>query len=121
MRLRTCPHAVPQTIRLRCLPHLCAMLLRTVRPRPNGFIEPCLPSPASKPPAGAGWIHEIKHDGFRLMARRDAAGVRLFTRRGSDWTGRYPMIATAVASDVAITDMCTPFGRPAQNEFFYQE
>jgi bifunctional non-homologous end joining protein LigD len=73
------------------------MLLR-VRPRPNGFIEPCLPSPAPKPPAGPGWIHEIKHDGFRLMARRDPAGVRLLTRRGLDWTGRYPSIAAAVGA-----------------------
>jgi bifunctional non-homologous end joining protein LigD len=70
-----------------------------VRPsRPSGFIEPCLPSPSPKPPAGAGWIHEIKHDGFRLMARREAAGVRLFTRRGIEWTDRYPSIATAVAA-----------------------
>jgi bifunctional non-homologous end joining protein LigD len=83
------------------------MLLRSVRPRPNGFIEPCLPSPAPKPPAGAGWLHEIKHDGFRLMAlkmpvpdktRGDAIGVRLFTRRGLDWTDRYPSIAAAVAA-----------------------
>jgi bifunctional non-homologous end joining protein LigD len=73
------------------------MLLR-LRPRPNGFIEPCLPSPAPKPPSGPGWIHEIKHDGFRLMARRDPAGVRLLTRRGLDWTGRYPSIAAAVAA-----------------------
>jgi bifunctional non-homologous end joining protein LigD len=73
------------------------MLLRSV-PRPNGFIEPCLPSPAPKPPAGAGWIHEIKLDGFRLLARRDAAGVRLLTRRGIDWTNRYPTIAAAVAA-----------------------
>ena len=77
--------------------YLYAMLLR-LRPRPNGFIEPCLPSPAPKPPAGPGWIHEIKHDGFRLMARRDPAGVRLLTRRGLDWTGRYPSIAAAVAA-----------------------
>jgi hypothetical protein len=53
------------------------MLLRSVHARPNAFIEPCLPSPAPKPPAGADWIHEIKLDGFRLLARRDAAGVRL--------------------------------------------
>ena len=39
-------------------------------------IEPCLPRPAKVPPMGAGWIHEIKHDGYRIMARRDAAGVR---------------------------------------------
>jgi bifunctional non-homologous end joining protein LigD len=73
------------------------MLLRSV-PRPNGFIEPCLPSSAPKPPTGAGWIHEIKLDGFRLLARRDAAGVRLLTRRGIDWTNRYPTIAAAVAA-----------------------
>ena len=40
--------------------------------------------------AAANWIHEIKHDGFRLMARRDGAGVRLLTRNGHDWTPRYP-------------------------------
>jgi bifunctional non-homologous end joining protein LigD len=48
-----------------------------------GFIEPCLPSPAKVPPSGPDWIHEIKHDGFRIMARRDAAGVRLITRRAT--------------------------------------
>jgi bifunctional non-homologous end joining protein LigD len=62
------------------------MLLRRVA-FPD-FYEPCLPSPAAKPPAGAGWLHEIKHDGFRMLVRRDAAGVRLFTRNGHDWTGR---------------------------------
>jgi len=36
--------------------------------------------PAERPPTGPGWIHEIKHDGFRMMVRRDAAGVRLLTR-----------------------------------------
>jgi ATP-dependent DNA ligase len=45
----------------------------------------------------AGFI-EIKLDGFRLLARRDAAGVRLLTRRGIDWTTRYPSIAAAVAA-----------------------
>jgi bifunctional non-homologous end joining protein LigD len=72
------------------------MLLRRVA-FPD-FCEPCLPSPAEKPPAGAGWLHEIKHDGFRMLARRDAAGVRLLTRRGIDWTTRYPSIAAAVAT-----------------------
>jgi bifunctional non-homologous end joining protein LigD len=62
------------------------------------FCEPCLPSPAEKPPAGAGWLHEIKHDGFRMLVRRDAAGVRLFTRNGHDWTGRFPLIARAALS-----------------------
>src|SRR5258708_5500951 len=58
------------------------MLFERLRERLSagmGFVEPCLPSPAKKPPAGSNWIHEIKHDGYRLMARRNPAGVRLFT------------------------------------------
>jgi bifunctional non-homologous end joining protein LigD len=62
------------------------------------FIEPCLPSPAKEPPAGSQWIREIKHDGFRIMARRDASGVRLISRHGNDFTARFPLAATAVAS-----------------------
>jgi ATP-dependent DNA ligase len=60
------------------------------------FIEPCLPSPADKPPSGPNWIHEIKHDGYRLMARRDPVGIRLLTRRGNDWSGRFPLVVEAV-------------------------
>lgn len=66
------------------------MLLRSRWAAPSGFIEPCLPSRADRPPSGLGWIHEIKHDGFRLMVRRDPAGVRLLTRNGIDWTERFP-------------------------------
>jgi bifunctional non-homologous end joining protein LigD len=69
------------------------MLLRRVA-FPD-FCEPCLPSSAAKLPAGAGWLHEIKHDGFRMLVRRDAAGVRLFTRNGHDWTARFPLIVAA--------------------------
>ena len=69
------------------------MLLQTRR---AGFIEPCLPSPADHPPSGSSWIHEIKHDGYRLMARRDPAGIRLITRGGHDWSARYPLIFEAV-------------------------
>ena len=55
------------------------MLIERMRKRlaaESNFIEPCLPSPADKPPSGSNWIHEIKHDGFRLMARRDPVGIR---------------------------------------------
>jgi bifunctional non-homologous end joining protein LigD len=38
------------------------------------------------------WWHEIKHDGYRLMVRRTTSGVRIRTRRGYDWTARYPLI-----------------------------
>ena len=58
-------------------------------------MEPCLPSLARKPPSGPGWLHEIKHDGFRMMVERNAAGVRIITRNGYDWTSRYPLITTA--------------------------
>jgi bifunctional non-homologous end joining protein LigD len=61
-------------------------------------LEPCLPRPAKEPPAGPGWIHKIEHDGFRILARRDAKGVRLFTRNGCDFTARFPKIVKAVGS-----------------------
>src|SRR3974377_795467 len=62
------------------------------------LIEPCLPSPANRPPSGDGWIHEIKHDGFRIMARREGAGVRLLTRNGYDFAHRFPVAAAAIAA-----------------------
>ena len=64
--------------------------------RAAAFIEPCLPSPADKPPSGSNWIHEIKHDGYRLMARRDPVGIRLLTRNGNDWSARFPLVVEAV-------------------------
>jgi ATP-dependent DNA ligase len=68
------------------------------RTLPAGFIAPCLPTKAERPPSGEMWLHEIKHDGFRMMVRRDAAGVRLLTRNGIDWTTRFPLIAEAAAA-----------------------
>jgi len=69
------------------------------RTRPDlGTIEPCLPSPAKAPPSGPGWLHEMKHDGFRILARRESAGVRLITRHGNDFTARFPLVASAVAA-----------------------
>jgi hypothetical protein len=52
---------------------------------------------AHKPPSGAEWVHEIMHDGYRLIVRRDGKAVRLFTRRGYDWTDRYPAVAVVAA------------------------
>ena len=67
-----------------------------IRSAPAGFIEPCLPSPADSPPSGSNWIHEIKHDGYRMMARRDPVGIRLLTRNGNDWSKRFPLVVEAV-------------------------
>ena len=76
------------------------------RTRPGlGIIEPCLPSPAKAPPSGSGWLHEIKHDGFRIMARRDNAGVRLITRNGNDFTSRFPFInGSQIAAGAVLPD-----------------
>jgi bifunctional non-homologous end joining protein LigD len=85
--------------------HFLSMEWRTTgRPakRP-GIIEPCIPTRVSKPPVGPQWIHEIKHDGYRLIARKQDGRVRLFTRRGFDWTERYPRISAAVAALPAVS------------------
>ena len=69
------------------------------RPRnlPAGFIPPCLPMKAPKPPSGALWLHEIKHDGFRVIARKDGTRVRLYSRPGNDLTDRFSLIVEALA------------------------
>jgi len=64
---------------------------------PAGFVVPAQPIKASKPPSGADWVHEIKHDGYRLIVRRDGPIVRLYTRNAYDWTVRLPAIAAAAA------------------------
>src|SRR5258706_9965201 len=57
--------------------------------------EPCIPTRGTKVPAGPEWLHEIKHDGYRLIVQREGKRVRLFTRNGDDWTDRYPLIVEA--------------------------
>jgi bifunctional non-homologous end joining protein LigD len=66
--------------------------------RPTGLVEPCIPTRAYRVPSGPGRVHEIKHDGYRLQVRRDGDRVRLFTRRGFDWSKRYPAIARTAAA-----------------------
>jgi bifunctional non-homologous end joining protein LigD len=66
------------------------------RKRPAGFILPCAPTLLETPPAGPRWIHEIKHDGFRIVARKDGDRVRLWSRNGRDWTGDLVAIAAAL-------------------------
>ena len=63
----------------------------------SGFIKPCLPSKVTKAPSGSLWVHEIKHDGYRLMVRRDGSRIRCFTRNGNDWADRFPSIVEAAA------------------------
>lgn len=60
--------------------------------------SPQLPSAVDAPPEGAGWLHEIKYDGYRTLARVEGGGVRFITRQGLDWTTRYGVLAERVAA-----------------------
>ena len=60
------------------------------------FVEPSLATLAEKPPTGPKWVHEIKHDGYRLQARIDGGKVKLLTRKSLDWTARFKRIADAL-------------------------
>src|SRR5712675_1758487 len=66
---------------------------RKIKRLPAGFVVPAQPVKASTPPSGAAWVHEIKHDGYRLIIRRNGPTVRLYTRNAYDWTARLPAIA----------------------------
>jgi bifunctional non-homologous end joining protein LigD len=66
-----------------------------MRTLPAGFIA--LPTKAHTLPSGGLWIHEIKHDGFRIIARKTGAQVRLYTRPGNDLTHRFPLIVETLA------------------------
>jgi bifunctional non-homologous end joining protein LigD len=86
---------------------------------PAGFIAPCLPTKANTPPSGALWLHEIKHDGFRIIARKEGDRVRLYSRPGNDLTYRFPLIVeslTRLRSRSCIMDgegmCCDDDGRP---------
>src|SRR5262245_31944714 len=71
--------------------------IRGARPGPlPSFIEPQRASPVANPPLGEAWVHEIKFDGYRLLARIDGGRVRLKTRSGLDWTGRFPSVQKAL-------------------------
>jgi ATP-dependent DNA ligase len=70
-----------------------------LRPRtlPTGFIPPCLPTLAPQPPSGEPWLHEIKHDGFRVIARKEGKQVKLYSHAGNDLTDRFALIMDALA------------------------
>jgi bifunctional non-homologous end joining protein LigD len=61
----------------------------------KSIFEPCIPTRGTKVPGRPEWIHEIKHDGYRLIVQRGGKRVRLFTRNGHDWSDRFPLIAAA--------------------------
>jgi bifunctional non-homologous end joining protein LigD len=79
------------------------MLWRVSRPvrtrsKPPGFILPCQPALAERPPCGPGWLHEIKFDGYRVIAGKDGEQVRLWARTTSDYSKAFTRIRDAVAA-----------------------
>src|SRR4051812_30588507 len=75
-----------------------------------GFIRPCAPILAQAAPCGPEWLHEIKHDGYRIVARRAGDRLRLWSRHGRDWTRalvkltRHPSAFAVAAMIAAFTD-----------------
>ena len=67
------------------------------RRSPPTWVKPQLAALVKKAPGGPDWLHEIKLDGYRMHARLDAGRVKIITRRGNDWTQKYPVIANAIA------------------------
>jgi DNA ligase D-like protein (predicted ligase) len=59
------------------------------------FVAPQVPVLTPEPPTGTGWIHEIKHDGFRTLLRIDGKDARAFTRGGHDWSDKYASVIEA--------------------------
>jgi bifunctional non-homologous end joining protein LigD len=83
--------------------YIAAMLSRVRssrgRPKnaPTAFIQPCRPTVAQRPPRGQGWVHELKHDGYRLQVHVRDGRVKLYTMNAADWTKRYPRIVEQAA------------------------
>jgi bifunctional non-homologous end joining protein LigD len=65
---------------------------------PPAWLHPALPAHESpQPPTGQAWLHEIKHDGFRVIARKDGTRIKLYSRPGNDLTYRFTLIVEALA------------------------
>jgi bifunctional non-homologous end joining protein LigD len=70
---------------------------KAAKDNPPAFVPPQLATLVKEPPRAAGWIHEIKFDGYRLIGVKEKSQVRLFTRAGNDWTDRFAPIAEALS------------------------
>jgi ATP-dependent DNA ligase len=75
------------------------------RTPPPAWIKPQLAKLVEEAPDGPDWLHELKFDGYRMHARLDAGRVQILTRRGNNWTDKYPEIVKAIA------------GLPAKNAY----
>ena len=80
--------------------------VKTVAALPS-FVEPQLAQAVDKPPSGPGWAHEIKFDGYRMQLRTTGGKATLLTRKGLDWSAKFPEILT---SGARLSDGCSRVG-----------
>ena len=76
--------------------HVDAFPSRPRAPSSRGFHKPCPPTLSDKAPSGPLWIHEIKHDGYRIVASKNGDRVRMWSRNGRDWSREFLAVAEAV-------------------------
>lgn len=89
--------AAPRRSTHRSPARFLGRVLEGAKPAPfPRFVVPCTPTSRKAPPAGEDWLHEIKHDGYRLQAHVREGSVSLYTSRGNDWAARMPTIAASV-------------------------
>ena len=88
---------------------------------PPARVKPQLAKLVEKAPDGPDWLHEIKFDGYRMHARLDAGRAQILTRRGNDWTHKYPAIAKSITRlpaqnaylDGELAGCCRMAGQPS--------
>jgi bifunctional non-homologous end joining protein LigD len=83
------------------------------------FVPPQLATLRDEPPEGDGWVHEIKFDGYRIQFRIAGGEATAFSRRGLDWTGKFPELAKAMASlpDAVIDGEVVALGPNGETDF----
>jgi bifunctional non-homologous end joining protein LigD len=91
------PRGAPAADNSRAAPAKLALPKEAKPEQLPDFIPPALATPAETPPTGSRWLHEIKFDGYRLMARIDRGRVKIKTRSGLDWTAKFKSIAEVLA------------------------
>lgn len=91
------------------------------RPPATAEVTPQLATAVEAPPRGDDWLHEIKLDGYRLLAHKRGEAVRLVTRKGLDWTARFPSVRAAVerlaVSDAVLDGEVVVFDRRGRSDF----
>ena len=82
-------------------PRRYGLAMWSLRPRtlPTGFVPPCLPTGAPCAPSGTEWLHEIKHDGIRVIARKQDQRIKLYSRPGNDLTQAVGRVSKRVRVD----------------------